>query len=40
MIDHDIFSGFKYQDFKVVMIVFQPFYEMKLKNSKFKVLAF
>ena len=30
----------KCQDFKVGMPVFQPFYEMKLKTSKFKVLAF
>ena len=28
------------QDFKVGMLVFQPFNEMKLKTSKFKVLAF
>ena len=30
----------KCQDFKVGMAFFQPFYEMKLKTSKFKVLAF
>ena len=30
----------KCQEFKVEMPVFQPFYEMKLKTSKFKVLAF
>ena len=30
----------KYQDFKVEMPIFQTFYEMKLKTSKFKVLAF
>ena len=30
----------KCQDFKFGMPVFQPFYEMKLKTSKFKVLAF
>ena len=30
----------KCQDFKVGMPIFQPFYEMKLKTSKFKVLAF
>ena len=30
----------KCQDFKVWMPVFQPFYIMKLKTSKFKVLAF
>ena len=30
----------KCQDFKVEMPVFQPFYEMKLKTSNFKVLAF
>ena len=28
------------QDFKVGMPVFQPFYDMKLKTSNFKVLAF
>ena len=30
----------KWQVLKVRMPVFQPFYEMKLKTSKFKVLAF
>ena len=30
----------KYQGFKVGMPVFQPFYEMKLKTSNFKVLPF
>ena len=30
----------KCQDFKVGMPVSQPFYEMKLKTSNFKVLAF
>ena len=30
----------KCQHFKVGMSVFQPFYRMKLKTSKFKVLAF
>ena len=30
----------KCQDFKVWMPFFQPFYEMKLKTSKLKVLAF
>ena len=30
----------KCQDFKVGMPIFQPFYEMKLKTFKFKVLAF
>ena len=30
----------KCQDFKFGMPVFQPFHEMKLKTSKFKVLAF
>ena len=30
----------KCQGFKVEMPVFQPFYEMKLKTSNFKVLAF
>ena len=30
----------KCQDFKFEMPVFQPFYEMKLKTTKFKVLAF
>ena len=30
----------KCQDFKVGMPFFQPFYVMKLKTSKFKVLAF
>ena len=30
----------KCQDFKFGMPAFQPFYEMKLKTSKFKVLAF
>ena len=30
----------KWQVLKVGMPVFQPFYEMKLKTSKFKVLAF
>ena len=30
----------KCQDFKVEMSVFQPFYDMKLKTSNFKVLAF
>ena len=29
----------KYQDFKVGMPIFQPFYEMKLKTSKYKELA-
>ena len=32
--------GSKCQHFKVGMPVFQPFYDMKLKTSKFKVLAF
>ena len=30
----------KCQDFKVEMAIFKPFYEMKLKTSKFEVLAF
>ena len=30
----------KSQDFKVGMPVFKPFYEMKLKTFKFKVLTF
>ena len=30
----------KRQDFKLEMPFFQPFYVMKLKTSKFKVLAF
>ena len=30
----------KCQDFKVKMPFFQPLYVMKLKTSKFKVLAF
>ena len=30
----------KCQDFKLEMPVFQSFYEMKLKTSKFKVLGF
>ena len=30
----------KCQYFKVGMLFFQPFYVMKLKTSKFKVLAF
>ena len=30
----------KWQVLNVMMLVFQPFYEMKLKTSKFKVLAF
>ena len=30
----------KCQDFKFWMPVFQPFYEMKLKTSNFKVMAF
>ena len=30
----------KCQDFKVEMLFFQPLYVMKLKTSKFKVLAF
>ena len=34
---YDIFAGFK---IAVGMTVFQLFYEMKLKTSKFKVLAF
>ena len=32
--------GSKCQHFKVGMPVFQPFYDMKLKTCKFKVLAF
>ena len=34
---YDIFAGFK---IAVGMTVFQLFYEMKLKTSEFKVLAF
>ena len=32
---YDVFTGFK-----VEMTIFQSFYEMKLKTSMFKVLAF
>ena len=34
------FLASKCQDFKFEMPVFQPFYDMKLKTSNFKVLAF
>ena len=35
-----MFTGFKIASLKVGMTIFQLFYEVKLKTSKFKVLAF